>query len=67
MRNPRFIQLRQVLDQFVPAPIDPGDIAADSCMKEPVMEDVLFLALSVAFFAATLGMAFLFDRLRERK
>jgi hypothetical protein len=55
------------LDQFVPAPIDPGDIAADSCMKEPVMEDVLFLALSVAFFAATLGMAFLFDRLRERK
>jgi len=31
------------------------------------MSDVLFLALSVAFFAATLGIAFLFERLREHK
>ena len=31
------------------------------------MQDVLFLALSVAFFAATLGIAHLFERLREHK
>ena len=31
------------------------------------MEDILFFALSVAFFAATLGMAFLFDRLGQQK
>jgi hypothetical protein len=31
------------------------------------MSDVIFLALSVAFFAATLGIAFLFERLREHK
>ena len=31
------------------------------------MEDLVYLALSVAFFAATLGMAFLFERLREQK
>jgi len=32
-----------------------------------VMDDVVFLALSVAFFAATLGIAFLFERLQEQK
>jgi len=31
------------------------------------MDDVVYLALSVVFFAATLGMAILFDRLKERK
>jgi hypothetical protein len=31
------------------------------------MDDLLFLAISVAFFAATLGMAYLFDRLVEHK
>jgi len=31
------------------------------------MEDVIYLALSVAFFAATLGMAMLFERLRQQK
>jgi len=31
------------------------------------MDDVVFLALSVAFFAATLGIAFLFERLQEQK
>jgi hypothetical protein len=31
------------------------------------MSDALFLALSVAFFAATIGIAYLFERLREHK
>ncbi len=31
------------------------------------MADFVFLALSVAFFAATAGMAVLFERLREKK
>ena len=31
------------------------------------MEDIVYLILSVAFFAATLGMAMLFERLRESK
>ena len=31
------------------------------------MADFVFLALSVAFFAATAGMAYLFERLREKK
>lgn len=31
------------------------------------MEDIIFLALSLAFFAATFAMALLFDRLREHK
>jgi len=31
------------------------------------MNDVLCLALAVAFFAATIAMAFLFERLREQK
>jgi len=31
------------------------------------MADILFLALSVVFFAATIGMAYVFEELRERK
>jgi len=31
------------------------------------MEDLAYLALSVAFFAATFGMAILFERLRGQK
>jgi len=31
------------------------------------MEDLVFLVLSVAFFAATLGLTTLFERLRENK
>ncbi len=31
------------------------------------MADLIFIALSVAFFAATAGMACLFERLREKK
>jgi len=31
------------------------------------MADIVFLALSVAFFAATIGMAHLFEMLREGK
>ena len=31
------------------------------------MPDAIFLALSVAFFAATGGIAYLFERLREHK
>ena len=31
------------------------------------MNDLLFLALSAAFFAATVGMAFLFEQMREHK
>jgi hypothetical protein len=32
-----------------------------------VMEDVVYLVLSVAFFGATFGMAVLFERLRQQK
>ena len=31
------------------------------------MDDALFLALAVAFFAATIGLAYLFESLREHK
>lgn len=31
------------------------------------MEDFVYLAVTVVFFAATVGMAFLFERLREHK
>jgi len=31
------------------------------------MQDVLFLALTAAFFAASIGLVHLFERLRERK
>lgn len=31
------------------------------------MWDVIFLAVSVAFFAATVGIVHLFERLREHK
>jgi hypothetical protein len=31
------------------------------------MADLVFLALSVAFFAATIGIAYLFEQLREGK
>ena len=31
------------------------------------MADALFLALAVAFFAATIGLVYLFERLREHK
>jgi hypothetical protein len=43
------------------------EFAADPRKKEIVMEDLVYLALSVAFFAATVGMAYLFERLREHK
>ena len=31
------------------------------------MADALFIALTVAFFAATIGLAYLFESLREHK
>jgi hypothetical protein len=31
------------------------------------MADVIFLALSIAFFAASLGLVHLFEKLREHK
>jgi hypothetical protein len=31
------------------------------------MADVLFIALSIAFFAASLGLVHLFEKLREHK
>ena len=31
------------------------------------MLDAIFLALSIAFFAATIGIVYLFERLREHK
>jgi len=31
------------------------------------MDDVLYLGLAVAFFAVTIGMAYLYESLRERK
>jgi hypothetical protein len=31
------------------------------------MADLVFLALAVGFFAATAGMVYLFERLREHK
>jgi len=31
------------------------------------MMDLVFLGLSIAFFAATIGMAYLFEQLREAK
>ncbi len=31
------------------------------------MADVIFLALAAGFFAATVGIAYLFERLREHK
>lgn len=31
------------------------------------MADIVFLALSVAFFAATVGLVHVFERLREHK
>jgi hypothetical protein len=31
------------------------------------MADILFLALTAAFFAASIGLVYLFERLRERK
>jgi hypothetical protein len=36
-------------------------------MEREAMSDILFLALSIAFFAATIGMAYLFESLREHK
>ena len=36
-------------------------------VKETLMSDVIFLALSVAFFAVTVGIAYLFEQLREHK
>jgi hypothetical protein len=30
------------------------------------MSDLVFIALAVGFFAATLGLAYLFERIRER-
>ena len=31
------------------------------------MSDVIFLALTIVFFAASAGLVYLFERLRERK
>jgi hypothetical protein len=31
------------------------------------MDDALFLALAIVFFAATVGLAYLFEGLREHK
>jgi hypothetical protein len=31
------------------------------------MEDILYLGLAVAFFAASIGLVYLFERLREHK
>ena len=31
------------------------------------MADLVFLALTAAFFAASIGLVYLFDRLREHK
>ena len=31
------------------------------------MDDVIFIVLAVAFFAATMGIALLFERLQEHK
>ncbi len=31
------------------------------------MSDVIFLALTVVFFAASIGLVYLFERLREHK
>ena len=31
------------------------------------MEDILYLVLAVAFFAASIGLVHLFERLREHK
>lgn len=35
--------------------------------KGALMSDVLYLALTVGFFAASVGLIHLFERLRERK
>ena len=35
--------------------------------KERTVADILFLAVSVVFFAATIGMAYLFEQLRRIK
>jgi hypothetical protein len=35
--------------------------------KETRMDDILYLGLAVAFFAASIGLVHLFDRLWERK
>ena len=43
------------------------DCSASRMNGEAFMEDIVYLILSVAFFAATLGMAMLFERLRESK
>jgi hypothetical protein len=35
--------------------------------RSHAMSDIIFLALSVAFFGATVGIAYLFELLREHK
>lgn len=35
--------------------------------QENTMEDMLYLALAVAFFAASIGLVHLFDRLRDHR
>jgi hypothetical protein len=35
--------------------------------KETRMDDILYLGLALAFFAASIGLVHLFDRLWERK
>jgi hypothetical protein len=35
--------------------------------KEPIVADIVFLALTAAFFAASFGLVYLFERLREHK
>lgn len=41
----------------------PGAIAG----KEPRMADIVFVALTAAFFIASVGLVYLFERLRENK
>jgi hypothetical protein len=43
------------------------DLRRGNRRKERTVADILFLALSVVFFAATIGMAYLFEQLRGIK
>ena len=40
--------------------------AYSACRKEIRMEDILYLGLALAFFAASIGLVHLFERLRKR-
>ena len=43
------------------------DLRRGNRRRERTVADILFLALSVVFFAATIGMAYLFEQLRGIK